>query len=364
VRAVLLAAVLACSGCNQLLGIEPLHLGDDDGGTTPGDAPFVYGATHLFSYSIGVEPTTAVALTTNIDTDNEAACDARIAAQCVIAGSTITIGSGVTVRVTGSRPLALVAADTIEIAGILDASSTIAGQVGAGSQPTGSCLGQMAASASNNNGGGGAGGSFGAAGANGGGGNNNNGTPGKVGTAEVPVTTIRGGCKGGDGAAGSAAAAPGGVGGGAVVLVAVNTIHVGSSGRIFASGAGGKGGLNQAGGGGGGSGGMIGLDAPTLTIEGRIAADGGAGGEGSTNNSTEHDGQDGATENVDTPALGGAGGSVNAGDGGSGATGGNLPTAGMTANNGGGGGGGGLGVFWTHGAITGTVFSPSPTPIP
>lgn len=363
-RVALLAAAVACSGCNKLLGIEPLHLGDDDASSDPVDAPFVYGQTALFSYEVGNAPTTPVTLAADIDTDTDPRCDAHVALHCVIAGSTIAIADGTIIVATGSRPLALVAADTVDLAGTLDASSTIAGQLGANTQPMGQCLGQVAAAANNGNGGGGAGGSFGAVGALGGGGNNNVNTGGKPGPAEVPVASIRGGCKGGDGFQGGGDPTPGAAGGGALVIVAGTKIQVESTGRVFASGAGGKGGQTQAGGAGGGSGGMIGLDAPMLILDGRIAANGGGGGEGSTNGSQGNNGVDGAKESVDTPGAGGSGGSGNAGDGGAGATGGNAPVNGQTTNNGGGGGGGAVGLFWIHGTITsGTVFSPTPTTI-
>src|SRR5262249_29629712 len=138
--------------------------------------------------------------------------------------------------------------------------------------------------------GGGAGGSLGTRGGDGGTGDtNNNGPPvgtakgGVAGVVQLPPTMLRGGCPGGDGGTADAShRGPGGNGGGAVYLIAGSAIHI--IGDVFASGAGGMstpGTVSaEEGGGGGGTGGMIGLDAPSIDIPGRVVANGGAGAGG------------------------------------------------------------------------------------
>ena len=69
----------------------------------------------------------------------------------------------------------------------------------------------------------------------------------------------------------------GGGGGGAVQLVAGTTLTVQATGVISAGGGGGGGHEGQAGG--GGSGGAILLEAPMVTVAGRLAVNGGGGGE-------------------------------------------------------------------------------------
>lgn len=117
----------------------------------------------------------------------------------------------------------------------------------------------------------------------------NNGNPagtaggGLAGAAQALPTLLRGGCRGGDGgSADNAHHGTGGNGGGAVYLIARKAINI--LGDVFASGAGGVttvGNLGaEEGGGGGGTGGMIGLDAPSIQIQGHVVANGGAGGGG------------------------------------------------------------------------------------
>jgi hypothetical protein len=141
----------------------------------------------------------------------------------------------------------------------------------------------------------------------------------------------------------------GGAGGGALQLVAASEIQIGITGVVDAGGGGGR-----NGGGGGGSGGSLLLEAPSVTIEGVLAANGGGGGA-----SVGGSGGSDATPNAN-PALGeGAsnGGEGSAGDEANGA-------AGVYVNNndvpGGGGGAGRIRINTLDGtaAITGTL-SPS-----
>jgi hypothetical protein len=167
---------------------------------------------------------------------------------------------------------------------------------------------------------------------------------------------------GGSGGAGGGApngSGVGGGGGGALQIASNGAITIGASGGINAGGCGGKGGTgNMAGGAGGGAGGTILLEAPTITIIGALAVNGGSGAAGS-------DGQNaGEAGHLDrTPALGAAGNGGSGGNGGAGATLGGSP--GQNAANAGGGGGGAVGRMRFHtkaGAVTTTpqmVLSPA-----
>lgn len=291
---------------------------------------------------------------------------------CVIAGTTVTV-SGNFVAI-GTRPLVVIGTDTVSVlgTGTLDVSSKAnPRRAGAGAN-TGTCTAAGVGKNDAGGGGGGAGGSFGTVGGKGGTGDvNDNGGPagvapgGAVGAAPAAPAILRGGCRGGDGGDGTntAATSLGGDGGGAVYLIAGNTITI--AGNVFASGAGGdttsgSAGIEQ-GGGGGGAGGMIGLDAPTITVQGRVVANGGAGGGGGGNSNGGAPGGDGTTTGWNTRAAGGRS-DFDAGDGADGTTF-NTTTNldGQGANGGGGGGTGGLGLVWTYGTLQGTMISPAPT---
>ena len=257
---------------------------------------------------------------------------------CVIAAASVTVAAG-NVVVVGTKPLVLIATDTIDVTGTLDASSrrTPTEVIGAAAD-FGGCLAGTLPNATHA--GGGAGGSFGGTGGNGGDGNQAN-SKGLAGAAQA-ATALRGGCPGqnGDGNGG----APG-HGGGVVYLIADTSITV--TGSINASGEGGQGGIHPSpgGGGGGGAGGLIGLDSPMVTVIGNVYSNGGGGGEGCGNTSN-----DGSTGN--DPTVTGAPASGNTASGGAGAAGG----VGAMANGGagsnpdaggstGGGGGGAVGVI-------------------
>ncbi len=336
--------------------------GADDGGVTDemylpdelfDDAAACYG-TGLVTACFQQPPTGDVAIGDDIDTDtsNQCSTDSRNAAWCVIAGESVTVPS--VVHVTGSKPLVIVATQTIAINGMLDASSRrVGGQLGAGANPA-----ACASIAPPGTSGGGAGGSFGGAGGNGGEGATAN-AGGTAGGALQTPTTLRGGCRGQDG--NGASKGTGGNGGGALYLIANTSISI--NGSVTASGAGATAGLmTSSGGGGGGSGGFIGLDAPAVTCNGSIVANGGGGGEGSGSTTAGNPGQDVTTA---AAAQGGSAGTFNGGDGGDGGA--ATTPGGENGKNGGtsgGGGGGGAGIvrLYRASAIGGSgPVSPPPS---
>lgn len=279
---------------------------------------------------------------------------------CVIYATDITIGAKL--RATGSKPLVLIASRTIMTTAQIDVGSH-RGQTpetGAGADPA-VCM-TMAGTAPTN-GGGGAGGSFlgfGGAGGNGNGAPSGGGVPGPTSGA---ATTLRGGCPGRDGAAANSGdQGRMGHGGGVVFLIAGTMMNI--QGGINAAGEGGMPGVaNSAGGGGGGAGGMIGFDAPTVSANSLLLANGGGGAEGSgTANAPGAPGNDPTTI---AAAAGGSGNSGTGGDGGNGSFG-FAAAAGSPGNPGaagGGGGGGGSGLIKAPaGASLGTNVSPAPTP--
>jgi hypothetical protein len=342
----------------------------------PPDAQACFG-TAPFTICLRNSPTTPVLFAglTTIDTDVSPLCAATVSGgdgYCVIAGTTITINPGISVQVIGTKPLVLLASDSITtgISSTIDVGSHRATQtageiVGAGADPT-SCDAGIAPTTANGTSGGGAGGSFIGPGGKGGAGSST--VPGAGGIAgenvTAPVTTLRGGCPGQAGAGTMSAEA--GHGGGAVMLIAGTSITI--SGNIFASGEGGSGGQpgsNGSGGGGGGAGGMIVLDAPFSTATSLIVANGGGGGEGGNQTQIGEAGNDPSDEQA---ALGGAA-IGNGGNGGNGAGGTASATAGGNGTGGnvnggaGGGGGGGTGLIKAPAtAILGSQVSPPPTP--
>jgi hypothetical protein len=269
-----------------------------------------------------------------------------------------------TIKLVGSRSIALVADGPITINGTVvasgECSSFIAGPGGfnggsaagmTGREPTDSMGGGQGAPTSSSGGGGGGHGSIG--------GNGETAIGGKAwGDPDVP--TLFGGAGGGAGSGGGMFGRGGG-GGGALQLV-TNTSVVITTGGINAGGCGGKAGTGNAdSGGGGGAGGTILIEAPTIMINGALAANGGGGGGGGGGNATS--GGNGALDR--TPALGGeADGNLE--QGGAGAVGGTAAQAGGTGTNPGG-GGGGIGrirINTRNGSpvdTTSATLSPAPT---
>ena len=103
---------LTAAGCNQILGITTVTLGD---GGTVGDgrsvdvnpANCITGT--MFTPCFGTKPTNAVTLTGAINTDSDTRCSVQHQASgpdlCVIGGNGITQTGNW--RITGSRPIVL-----------------------------------------------------------------------------------------------------------------------------------------------------------------------------------------------------------------------------------------------------------------
>lgn len=197
----------------------------------------------------------------------------------------LTVASGSSLRLVGSRPVAIAVYGDALVEGSIDASAAGA-TPGAGGDL--SCEGSTGGNGSGNNffgGGGGGGGGFGTPG--GVGGEGDGARPGAGGAAHggESLVPLLAGCAGGPGGGCSARAA----GGGAVQLSVAGRISV--SGVIRVNGAAGARGCGSEGGGsGGGSGGAIllearAIDAAPLALEANGGAGGdssGAGGDGST----------------------------------------------------------------------------------
>lgn len=375
-RSVVLAASLA--GCNfshgVLLADAPVA-GDDasDAANVVGDAaidapPELCFGTDPVTICFEQPLTTPLVVTTQTIDTGGTDCMAYTSPQsvdaCVLAGSAITIESGVTLTAHGGKPLVLVSASSMQIDGTVDVASRRGQPLGAGADMPG-CSDGTAPSGVISQVGGGWGGSFGDKGGDGGDGSGDNG--GKAGMAIVPAT-LRGGCPGSDGANGDVAGGRG-HGGGAVALIANSSIQI--AGIVNASGSAGGGGQHgigtAGGGGGGGSGGMIRLDAMTVTVSGQVFANGGGGGEGA---SASNDGKAGLESTAPGGAgAGGSGGAGSGGDGGSGSfadmTGGFTGANGSNISGSGGGGGGSAGVIQLVGTGAGTadptVVAPPPT---
>ena len=312
--------------------------------------PDPYCAGTLNRVCVDPPPSAAVTLPAGtLDTGNSLLCavytSTPAVTACVIAGTSITLPAGVKLTVFGSKPLILLA-DTVRIAGTLDAAS----HRGAANGP-GADLGPCATNVTNPDvgnghadGGGGWGGSFGGKGGDGGNGGED-GSAGKAGDV-VAAANLRAGCPGGDGAGTGGGK---GHGGGAVSLIAKQQILI--DGVVDASGSAGSGAQTSGGGGGGGSGGMIVLDASTVTVTGQCYANGGGGGEGANAMKDGATGHEPGAPNV--VAAGGAGSTDVGGDGGNGGFGAvSIGTVGLPGGNlggnavgGGGGGGGGAGVI-------------------
>lgn len=327
--------------------------------------------TGLIEVCLGAPPTGTYSPPTNpyyLDTDVDTACTTVVTQStgrsvCVVAAASISIAGYF--RAHGSRPLVLVAADTIvvELTGQIDVSSN-SGPSGDGAGANGTpCSAPTAGtddtgSSANAGAGGGGGGGFGGDGGDGGDGQGV--AKGAKGAKLGATTSVRGGCAGANGGNNNNNAGPAGRGGGAVHLIAGTSILV--NGEIEANGDRGSGGGNKAGGGGGGSGGLIGLDAPVLTIAAgaEVYANGGGGGEGG---GCGVGGGDGSTSSSPTIAGRGANSNICGGDGGDGglrATPDGEPAG--VDDNAGGGGGGGVGQIRMFGTptVAGAV-SPAPS---
>jgi hypothetical protein len=368
----------AGQSCNRATGFCEVEDGSP-GGDGPSDGSLCFGSGAV-KVCLSSAPTAPVSYGGNtvLDTSVIGSCDQTMAQAggpelCIVAGTTVTVGG--TLTVIGSRALVLIATDSSTVSGALDLSSSTAGGRRAAGANQGSCSTAGGGADDTGGAGGGGGGGLGTKGGVGGTGDlNDNGSPagqgqgGNAGALQGTPSVLRGGCRGGEGGAGDMQhRSPGGDGGGAVYLIAGNAIHI--PGDVFASGAGGGATSSplgaEQGGGGGGSGGMIGLEAPTLDIAGRVVANGGAGGGGggSTGGSP---GGDGTTTSWNAPAAAGAGGGTGGLPGGNGApgtaTGATTNIDGSSNDGGAGGGAGGLGIIVIHGVLGGgSKMSPAPT---
>lgn len=261
---------------------------------------------------------------------------------------------------TGPRPVTLYAAGSITINGTIDVGADLSGIAGPGgtgrngSTTAGSCRGRAGRNldATHGEGGGGGGGASPntpQAGANGAPSNTQTSTFTGIGggcTTQPSTIPLTGGNGGGDG--GNSINNFGGGGGGAISLVAMKTIII--TGDVGAPGGGGGSAAAGNGGGGGGGGGVVFVEAPEVSIAGRLTANGGGGGAPSGGAA----GARGSTTSA-TPAAGGlysgSGGPARGGSGGAGTSaptngaGYNLnvtdPVTGVTTNTNRGGGGGG-----------------------
>jgi hypothetical protein len=279
---------------------------------------------------------------------------------CFVVGTTITSSGGAT-TVTGTRPLVLLATDSISLDKDLAASSRRGQSDGPGANyamcaPYGTPPG-----ANDNGGGGGAGASFMTQGGSGGTGNNTAASAGAALAADTASPTIlRGGCKGQPGGDGPAPGSGGGgaSGGGAIYLVAGTSITLAGNIHVHASGAGSAKGGHAAGGGGGGSGGMILLSAPTISATGtKLSANGGGGSSGGDGNAGGHNGNDGNDPDPNQVTTAAGGGNGPGGDGGDGYALGSSARPGVLGDNdnAGGGGGGGGGYIQASMSISATT---------
>lgn len=296
---------------------------------------------------------------------------------CVAQTGALTVDLGARLTIVGARPLVVLSAGPVVIAGDIDVSaygrtagaggalgSTANGDPGAGSNPGG----EGATNGSFEDGAGGGGGQCGAGGPGGTGGDADGGAGGGVVEAAWELSPLRGGSGGG---AGRSDSGHGGAGGGALQISSPVSITV--EGQIFAGGGGGGGGQSggrYGAGGGGGSGGAVLLEATTVTVgstAGINASGGGGGGSASGSSDDGTAGQDGAL-NWNGGERGGRAGSTfgsHGGRGGGGATpdgssGGS--NSGTGANGGGGGGGAGCVLFRTADGVmpaTAAAFSPT-----
>ncbi len=210
----------------------------------------------------------------------------------VIVVPNLTIQTGAMLRATGDLPLLIVATEEVVIEGALEASANFS-EAGPGynpaycgkSDPSNSTVdgGGADGSGTDQPSGGGGGGGFLTVGGNGA--DNLAGAGLSLGgeaVASADITSLRGGCPGGNGGThSSGTGGTGGGAGGAIYIHAQDSISISSVGYISTVGGGGLGGQNS-GGGGGGSGGLIVLTAGKNIVSiGGISATGAGGGSGS-----------------------------------------------------------------------------------
>jgi hypothetical protein len=364
-------ALVATAGC----GFESRTMGTSDGGVDaaidadpgpgPGPTEVCYGPTGVWRVCLREAPTGQVTLPPTLDTDTSGLCQstqpvgwtASQPAACFVLGRTIERARGATTRVTGRRPLVLLAHTSILISDVLD----YAGHRAANDNPTiaspdAPCRMFTVNPASNNSGGGGAGGSFMTRAGNGGRGGNQAQNGQAAVEEQDPPLRLRGGCPGQAGARLADGDRGAGRGGGAIYLLAGEQIAI--SGTVNASGAGGTASDDRSGGSGGGSGGMIVLHASSIAVNGNgaVLAKGGGGAGGGLGAEPGEDGEDAPVE----PPLRAASGGGNGGEGFPAANNALDGTSGENNNDGGGGGGGGAGYIRANQSLNVTRISPGP----
>lgn len=315
----------------------------------------------------------AATLTGTLDVQQDASCSGGVievdgTTFCVMRAATIHIGD---LKVTGTRAIAFVADDELEVTGVLDVSAD-----GATPGPGAGSLGAGSATLNSSYKGGGGAGFVQAGGAGGG---NETGT--EVGMAGGPITdrstTARffGGASTAPAYCGTTTTAcfdgtifginfaGGGGGGGALLIACRGTVHI--TGTVDAGGGGGTGGgdhypgsstVAQGGAPGGGSGGFVVLQGVHVEVSGMLYANGGGGGAGcSGDNCRGLPGSDGLRSTSGAPGGDPAGNVCGGGIGGSVS---NTPGSGeqtfSPTSAGSGGGGGSMGRF--------LIFTPSNQP--
>ncbi len=297
----------------------------------------------------------------SVDCDSDEAIQFHVVTQSdanrtevgVFVAESLTIGPDAVVTVVGTRPIAIVTRGEILIQGSLQAIPNLqTGNGGGFSSPS------ITAADLSGKGPGGGGAPTGNVGGGGGaycgkGGNTNGGQP----YGNAAIFPLMGGSSGA--VTGNFA----GPGGGAVQLVSGSSITLAPLAKINVGGGGG-----EWLGGGGGSGGAVLLEAPTVTVQGVIAANGGSGGENSLGGAGGYTGTPNATAapggtNPSTPSEnpGGSGSAGSIIDGSAGQYTNSIVGISMGAYGGGGGGGAGrirINTSSGSASITG-VLSPS-----
>ena len=253
----------------------------------------------------------------------------------------LTVRAGAELVGRGAATWVLLSSTSITVAGLVSASadaipgqaaepgpggergSTQAAGAGVGGGEVGSTL------ADNRGGGGGA--SYGGLGGDGSGHDSTGGLAGST-YGDAHLVPLIGGSAGGAGGGGGVVHGRGGHGGGALQLSAARSVTLAAGGRIEACGGGGGGRgvvTDPPGAGGGGSGGAILIEAPQVSIDGLVGANGGTGG-------SLADGIAGNSINVPVENPPAGSGSDRAGVGGDAVT---LPPSTVVGQGGGGGGG-------------------------
>ena len=328
--------------------VDPLHLTSGDG--QPSDVDLVMSGPIVVDTS--ALTITGTPLTTGtFDVRHQIQGNGEVA---VLHLHSLTVQAGATVQIVGTRPLIVVASDTIVVSGRLDAgakgSTPGAGGFAPGMGDGRGLRGAHQGTYSDSGGGGGGFGDHGGAG----GAITGCATPlpgGMPGASEGddPISVLQGGAGGGASEGTACSDNLGGAGGGAIQLTSNKSVFVDETGVITAGGGGGTGGTDCGGsdgnsGAGGGAGGAIVLQAPMVTNQGIIAANGGGGGGSGSGGGippdTGNPGED--AHPSDAIALGGMGIGPSGIDGGAGGvadTGAQAGMANSCSNNAGGGGG-------------------------